>query len=236
MNAPQKIVLKLTGSILLDRTSGKLSTIHIAPIIEQIKKLRNTYQIGIVIGGSSFFRGNQQGKALGLTSWAGHTVGMLATVMNGLILKDLMVQANIATTLLSAVDFPNVVSPISQLAVETALSSGNCIIFSGGTGLPYFTTDTNAVIRALQMGASQVWKCTNVDGIYDSDPAINPHAQLLSNLSFKEALEKKLHIMDMTAFTLAQEYNLNIRILNVFKNDSLVNAAQNPNFGSLIHP
>jgi uridylate kinase len=236
MDKPTRILLKLTGTILIDKTTGKLNTQTIMHIIDQIKRLSTSYQFGIVIGGGSFFRGSVQGKSLGLTEWTGHSVGMLATVMNGLILRDLMVQQGVATSLLTATECSNVAPIISQQSITTALDAGNCIIFSGGTGVPYFTTDTNAVIRALQMDAFQLWKCTGVDGIYDSDPLTNPHACLLKTISIKQALCNRLNIMDMTALSMAQEHNLSIRILNIFNPDTLMQASQDQKVGSLIHP
>ena len=237
MHAPKKrVLLKLTGAILTDPATGHPSSSLAMHIIDQIKKLSGTHQCGIVIGGGNFFRGKTQGKQLELTSWTGHNIGMLATVMNALILKDLMTQQGINSTILSAIHCPDMAHSISQDEVAQALITQSCIIFAGGTGMPYFTTDTNSVIRSLQMGASELWKCTNVDGIYDSDPAKNPKAQLLPTLTFKQAIDNHLEIMDMTAFTLAQEHKLHIRILNIFKSDSLIHASQDPHFGSLIHP
>lgn len=235
MPAQKRIVLKLTGTIFTDPTTGSVSNRFIVPLVQQLQQLITTYQIGIVIGGGNFFRGGIHGKKLGLTPWSGHSIGMLATIMNGLILHDLLTQSDITTTLLSAFDCP-VAAPITQESVTKSLASSSCIVFAGGTGIPYFTTDTNAVIRSLQMGATELWKCTMVDGVYDSDPATNPHATLLSSITFKQALEKQLNIMDMTAFTLAQEHSLPIRILNIFKPDSLIHASQDPYYGSFIHP
>lgn len=234
MDAPERILLKLTGSILIDQTTGKLTDQHIQHVVSQIKQLSTTCQFGIVVGGGSFFRGNTQGKTLGLTPWSAHSVGMLATVMNGLILKDLMDQAGIAATLLSAVDCPHVINPITHQALARALECKDCIVFAGGTGLPYFTTDTNAVIRALQMKAHELWKGTNVDGVYDDNPVKNPHAKIVDKISFKQAIAKHLDIMDMTAFAMAQDHHLNIRVLNIFKENALIKASQNKHFGSCI--
>jgi uridylate kinase len=203
-------------------------------VIGQMKKLQSTHQFGIVVGGGNFWRGSIQGASLGMQASVGHQVGMLATMMNGLILKDLIAQQGLNPELLSAVPCPEVGASISQQAIDRALHENQVLIFSGGTGNPFFTTDTTAVLRGLQMKAHEIWKGTSVDGVYDSDPRNNPDAQFLSSISFKEALDKNLGIMDATAYALAQQHKQKIRIFNIFATEALIKAAQDSNFGSVI--
>lgn len=228
------ILLKITGEILLD-DKKELSNISIQNIAVQIKKLQPAYQFGIVIGGGNFFRGAKQGKQLGISPSVGHQIGMLGTMMNGLILKDIFEQYDIPCTLFCAVPAAEVGIPISQQAIESALAKERCPIFTGGTGNPFFTTDTTAVLRGLQINAKQVWKGTGVEGIYNKDPHQFPDAQLIKEISYQEALLEELAILDSTAFALAQRHQLPLRVFNIFEPDALLKAAHDPHFGSIVH-
>lgn len=221
-----KVLLKLTGNVL---DHGPELVEHIAAQLTQLDSV-----VGIVIGGGNFFRGARQSTDLHIKEQTGHAVGMLATVMNGLIVQDLFEQAGIATAHFSALPCDMVALPLSPQALNDALNNKQCLIFSGGTGNPYFSTDTTAVVRALQINADQVWKATKVDGIYSADPATNPSAKVLKHITYKEALTRNLGIMDTTAFTLAQEHSLPIKVFNIFKNDALIHAFNDPNYGSMI--
>lgn len=235
MQPRKTVLLKITGEIFQSPESHFLSSAKINSIACQIKRLSAYYDFGIVIGGGNFFRGNIQGKALGLSSSVGHQVGMLATVMNGLIVKDLFEQQGIRSTIFCAIPTSEVGVPISHQAIHAAQEKGECLIFTGGTGNPFFTTDTTAVLRALQMNAAEVWKGTTVDGIYSADPKKHPEAAIIKKITFKEALAHNLKIMDATAFVLAQEYKLPIRIFDIFQQDALIKAAHDSTFGSVMH-
>jgi len=234
MEHKKRILLKLTGNILRSASEQELNSGKITHIIKQIKKLKETHDFGIVIGGGNILRGDQQGKAIGLHPAVGHQVGMLATVINGLIIKDLLEQQSIPTTLLSAIVCPQICSPISQENIDHAIAHNKIIIFAGGTGAPFFTTDTNAVVRALQIGAQEIWKATDIDGIYSADPATHPDAQLLKKIKYSDAISQKLGILDTTALTLAEKYKITMRVFNVFNKDSLIKASKEETFGSLI--
>jgi len=234
MQNRKKILLKITGEIFFERTTKKLSASAIKDLANQIKQLESTHQFGIVVGGGNFFRGTQHGVALGMTPSVGHQVGMLATMMNGLILKDLFEQHGLSTSLFCAIPCPEVGSPISQQAIASALQKNNTLIFIGGTGNPFFTTDTNAVLRGLQIEASEIWKGTNVDGIYDTDPRKHENATLIKRVSYTDALTQNLGIMDAPAFALARQHGLSIRVFNIFTPDALITAAHNTDFGSLL--
>ncbi|HZW60752.1 MAG TPA: hypothetical protein VFF04_00855 [Candidatus Babeliales bacterium] len=230
----KRILLKITGEILLD-SDKKLSSVIINSVIAQIKQLLPTHQFGIVIGGGNFFRGSEYSASLGIDPAVGHQAGMLATMMNGLIIKDLFEKQEIKTELLCAIPAPGVGSPTSQQSISMALNAHATLIFTGGTGNPFFTTDTNAVLRGLQIGADEIWKGTKVDGVYDADPNKNLSAKLLKQVPYSYALEHHLAIMDATAFAMAQQYKQKIRVFNIFAEQALINAAHDQQFGSIIY-
>lgn len=234
MSIKKRILLKLTGEIFLDKTTHVLNATAINAIIAQIKYLQPHMLFGIVVGGGNFFRGNKEGRQLGLTPSVGHQIGMLATMMNGLILKDLLEQQGLSAALFCAMPSPEVGEPISQQTITLALEHNTTLVFTGGTGNPFFTTDTNAILRSLQISADEIWKATNIDGIYSADPRINPHAKRLARVTYTQALREKLGIMDMTAYALAETYRKTIRIFDVFSPNALVQAAEDKNFGSFI--
>ncbi len=234
MGSKKRILLKITGKLFTGSDGTTADSAPVSALIPHITALAKTYCIGIVIGGGNFFRGSQQGKALGITPSVAHQVGMLATLMNGLMLQDLLSQHRIASTLLSALPCPTVGDSISPQAIDRALERDEILIFGGGTGVPYVTTDTNAVVRALQMNAAQVWKCTDVDGVYTADPKKNPHAQRLASLSYEKALALRIGIMDLSALAIAQQNCLPIRVFSIQEPQALTRAAQDPHFGTLI--
>jgi uridylate kinase len=228
------VLLKLTGEIL--KANNKIiDPAGVISCAQQIKQLLNTHYIGVVIGGGNFFRGSQQGTALGIKPSVGHQIGMLATMMNGLIIKDIFEREGIASSLFCAVPAPEIGAPVSDQAISAALGKGHCIIFSGGTGNPFFSTDTTAIVRALQINASEVWKATDVDGIYDADPKKKPNASPLKKISFSAMLDDRLTIMDAPAIALAQKHSLPIRVFNLFAQNALIRAAEDTNFGSSIY-
>ena len=229
------VLLKLTGEILAPNKENLLNADLLESIAEQIKTLSDSHYFGIVIGGGNFFRGTKQGKALGMTPSVGHQVGMLATMMNGLIVKDLFEQHGLPSSLFCALPSPEVGAPVSEQAIKSALSKGHCVIFSGGTGNPFFSTDTTAILRGLQIDAAEVWKGTLVDGVYTADPKKNNDAQLLKNISYKDMLNQQLGIMDAAAIALAQQHNLLIRVFNIFDNKAILHAANDESFGSRVH-
>jgi uridylate kinase len=234
MYTKPRILLKLSGQIFVNQLTGEPDVTLVQNIALQIKKLSGEYHFGVVIGGGNFFRGNQHGKAFGLSPWSAHTTGMLATVMNGIMLRDIMNKSELDCMLVSALDCPQIALPINQQIIAEAAQKNTCVIFAGGTGNPYFTTDTNAVLRALEFGAKEVWKGTSVDGVYDKDPHIYKNAKLLPDVSYAYALENHIAVMDATAFAMAHEQNLMIRVFNIFEADAIIRATHDKTFGSSI--
>ncbi len=236
------ILLKLSGEILADHsqqeppcTEGSCSsTHHLHNLVDQLVRLTPTHRFAIVIGGGNFFRARQASNELKLRQQVADSVGMLATVMNGLMLQEYFNQHNLPSTLLSAIPLPSLAKSINQPTIDEAFASKKCIIFCGGSGNPYFTTDTTAVLRALQIGAHEVWKATNVDYIYDGDPNIDKTCKPLHLVSYQDVIQKQLKLMDLTAITLAQQHNVKIRIFNAFAPQALEEAARTPTFGSTI--
>ncbi|OGT35258.1 MAG: hypothetical protein A3F11_11210 [Gammaproteobacteria bacterium RIFCSPHIGHO2_12_FULL_37_14] len=231
-----RILLKLSGEIFLDK--NELSIKLVDSIAKQILKLQDKFYFAIVIGGGNFFRGSKDSQALNLSPAYGHYVGMLATVMNGLILSDCFQKNNLDCKMLSALPSPFICETLSQNEIENSIAQNKTIIFSGGNGTPYFSTDTTAVVRALQFGAKEVWKCTTTDGIYDKDPALYKNAKFYSKITYKEALDQRLKIMDFSAFSLAQEHSLKIRVFNIFEKNSLIKMADSmisDKFGTTVY-
>lgn len=235
METKKRILLKLTGEAFISTTNNNLNPVLVNDLFNQIKKLSTHYQFGLVIGGGNFFRGKQHGKTMGITPPVGHQIGMLATLMNGLMVKDLLEQHGVTASLFSAITCPEMASSISQQAIENALLKDQVIIFAGGTGNPFFSTDTTAVLRSLQINAHEIWKASHIDGVYSADPKKDPQAQLLKDITYQYALEHKLGIMDATAFTLAAENKQIIRVFSAFEPNALIKASEEKNFGSIIH-
>ncbi|MBY0353392.1 uridine monophosphate kinase [Candidatus Babeliales bacterium] len=229
----KRVLIKISGQ-LFDHAGAVFNKEFATALSKQLVELQKTMLFGIVIGGGNFFRGHQHGQQLGLPRSAADTVGMLATMMNGVILHNFLREAGIDALLLSALEAPQVAPSISQQTIDQALRNKQCIIFAGGTGNPFVSTDTNAIIRALQIDADQVWKATNVDAVYDADPSKNVHAKAYKQLSYQEVMSKQLKVMDSAAIALAQEHNVVIRVFDVFAPNALLNAASDQTIGSTI--
>lgn len=238
----ESVLIKLSGEFLCNPNgcnsdgcnAGGFDHKRIKDFAEQIKKLSPKNKFGIVIGGGNFFRGSKQGAQLKMHQTSADSVGMLATVMNGIILQDILHQSGLESAVLSAFAIDSMVPRINQILIDSALRENKIIIFVGGTGNPFFTTDTNAVLRALQIGATQVWKATKVDGVYSADPMVDKKAKKFKNIEYSKILENNLKIIDPTAVTLAAENNVKIRVFNIFEKDAILKASKDLNFGSTI--
>ena len=181
-NNKKSVLLKLSGELL----SGKVNSEALESIIKQIKVLKNKCNIGIVIGAGNIFRGRDGGKELNLQKSAADEIGMLATIVNARTLQAIFEKVEIPSVIYSAIECPKVAEPISQNKINLAMKISLLPIFAGGTGNPYFSTDTTSVLRALQIGADEVWKATKVGGIYAEDPIKHPNAKLFKNLTYDE--------------------------------------------------
>lgn len=221
------LLIKLSGELFSHKEA-------LSSVVTQLKTVVATCRVGIVVGGGNFFR-RATDNTQELDPVAADNIGMLATLVNGIVLQDMLRKQNINVTMLSAFECPKVATKISQSAINGVFEQQNLIIFVGGTGKPHFTTDTAAVLRGVQIEADEIWKATKVDGVYDSDPIKNEDATRYPTISYQEVLDKELKIMDKTAITLAQEKQVPIRVFNVFSPKSLVKMLEDQTFGSTIH-
>ena len=211
----RRILLKLSGEILLgDQTYGiepKLVQ-RIATEIREVKELG--VQIAIVVGGGNFFRG-VKGQAMGLGRASADYMGMLATLMNGLALQDVFETQGLYTRLISALEVRQVAEPFIRRRAVRHLEKGRVVIFSAGTGNPFFTTDTAASLRAVEIGADVLLKATKVDGVYDKDPALFPDAVKYQELTYMDVLERQLWVMDATAVSLCMDNKLPVKVFSI---------------------
>lgn len=227
----QRILLKMSGELFLEKNQE-----YVTPLVDQLCKLSTLCTLGIVIGGGNFFRGKHDSKRLGMCESAGHEIGMLATLMNGRILQNLLNKKGAQTSLMSSFSCPFIADEISSRGISKAVKHNRIMIFAGGSGNPFMSTDTTAVIRALQMNAPIIWKATKVDGIYDRDPLKDGAAHFIEKMSLEEALFKKIEVLDKTALTLAAENHRSIRVFNLFKPNALLDAFNNIHtYGSTLY-
>ena len=230
------VLLKLSGEALMGENSFGISPEIIDQIVLEIKKiLEKNIQLAIVIGGGNIFRGISLGDQ-GMTRATGDYMGMLATIMNSLALEDAFNKNNIVTRVQSAININQIVEPYVRAKSLQYLMENKVVIFSGGTGNPFFTTDTAAALRASEIDADIMIKATKVDGIYTDDPNKNNKAKKLDKVSFDEVISKRLRIMDATAFTLCREQRMPVGVINIFKPNSLYNFIIDQNFtdGTLV--
>jgi uridylate kinase len=231
----KRILLKLSGEAL----QGKNKTTNIDPAVleqysEEIKLIREKgVEIAIVIGGGNIFRGGQA-EALGIDRVQGDYMGMLATVVNGMALQSALERHGMYTRLMSGIKMEQVCEPFIRRRAIRHLEKGRIVIFGAGIGNPYFTTDSTAALRAIETQSNVVLKGTRVDGVYTADPEKVPTATRYKNLSFQEAYEKNLNIMDMTAFTLCQENKLPIIVFDMNKKGNLLKVVNGDEAGTLI--
>ena len=231
----KRILLKLSGEAL----QGSSKSTNIDPaVLEQycaeIKQVKDAgIQLSIVIGGGNIFRGGQAG-ALGIDRVQGDYMGMLATVINAMALQSALERHGMYTRLMSGIKMEQVCEPFIRRRAIRHLEKGRIVIFGAGIGNPYFTTDSTASLRAVELQADVVLKGTRVDGVYTKDPEKFPDAVRYNKLSFQEAYEKNLNIMDMTAFTLCMENNLPIIVFDMNKKGNLLRVVKGEDAGTLI--
>jgi uridylate kinase len=213
--AYRRILLKLSGEALMGEEGFGIDPKVLDRMAQEIKELVELgIQVAIVIGGGNIFRGEGLAKA-GMNRVVGDHMGMLATVMNGLAMRDALHRAFVNARLMSAIPLNGVCDNYSWAEAISLLKSGRVVIFSAGTGNPFFTTDSAACLRGIEIEADAVLKATKVDGVYSADPVKDPTATLYSKLSYTEVLEKELKVMDLAAFTLARDHNMQIRVFNM---------------------
>src|ERR1700746_2293965 len=216
-----RILLKLSGEALGGESGVSISPAAVHNMAEQIREVRELgVQVVIVIGGGNIFRG-LPGSERGIERATGDYMGMLATVINSLALQDALEKIGVATRVQSAISMAQVAEPFIRRRAVRHLEKSRVVIFGGGTGNPYFSTDTAAALRANEIGAEVILKATKVDGIYDSDPKKNPKAKRFTQITYLHALQKQLKVMDSTAFSLCMDNKMPIVVFNFFRPHNL---------------
>jgi uridylate kinase len=230
----KRILLKLSGEALLGKKSYGMDPDILSQYAKEIKLVAEKgVQVAIVIGGGNIYRGMESSNS-GIDRVQGDYMGMLATVINGMALQSALEKNGMYTRLLSGIKIEQVCEPFIRRRAIRHLEKGRIVIFGAGTGNPYFTTDSAASLRAIEIEADAVLKGTRVDGIYSSDPEKDPKAVRYSRISFTEVYEKGLQIMDMTAFTLCKENGLPIIVFDMNKNGNLAKIIEGEDIGTLV--
>ena len=230
----KRILLKLSGEALLGDRSYGIDPKRIAQYAKDIKSILDLgVEVAIVIGGGNIFRG-VSAASNGIDRVQGDYMGMLATVINGMALQSSLEEEKIETRLQTAIKIEAVAEPYIKRKAVRHLEKKRVVIFGGGTGNPFFTTDSAAVLRAIEVSADVILKGTRVDGVYDSDPEKNEKAVKFDFISFSDVIGKNLKVMDSTAFTLSQENNLPIIVFNMNKPGNLLNVIKGDKIGTLI--
>ncbi len=230
----KRILLKLSGEALIGEQGFGIDQKLLKQYAEEIRDAHNKgVQIAIVIGGGNIFRG-VQGESGGIDRVHGDYMGMLATVINSMAIQSALEQLDVRTRLLTAIKMEQIAEPFIQRRALRHLQKGRVVIFGAGTGNPYFTTDTAASLRAIEIKADVILKGTRVDGIYTSDPEKDKTATKYDSISFKEVYKKELNVMDMTAFTLCNENNLPIIVFDMNKKGNLSKIVDGNKVGTLV--
>ncbi len=230
----QRILLKLSGEALMGEGNFGIDPEVIARVAKEIKDLTNTgAQVALVIGGGNIFRGAGLAQG-GLDRVTGDHMGMLATVMNGLAMKDALQKSGQKARVMSALAIDQVCDPYLRDQAVDYLEQGQVVILSAGTGSPFFTTDTAASLRAIEIGAQLLIKATKVNGVYSSDPVTNPDAEFYSHLSYDRVLREDLKVMDSTAIMLCRDHNMPLRVMNINNKGAIMRLMQGEEVGSLV--
>mgnify|MGYP000362523844 FL=1 len=230
----KRILLKLSGEALLGERQYGIDPVRISQYAQEIKKATNLgVEIAVVIGGGNIFRG-VSAASNGMDRVQADYMGMLATVINGLALQSALEEENVPTRLQTAIKIEAVAEAYIKRKAVRHLEKKRVVIFGAGTGNPFFTTDSAAVLRAIEVNADVILKGTRVDGIYDSDPEKNKNATQYDSISFESVLRKNLKVMDSTAFTLSQENNLPIIVFNMNKQGNLLKIISGEKIGTIV--
>ncbi len=230
----KRILLKLSGEALMGTENFGIDPKVLDRMALEIGQLIGIgVQVGLVVGGGNLFRGASL-SAAGMDRVTGDHMGMLATVMNSLALRDSLERSNIQTRVMSAITMNGVTEHYDHRKAMRYLAGGDVVIFSAGTGNPFFTTDTAACLRGIEVGADVVLKATKVDGVYDRDPMKDPNAERFDSLTYDQVLDLKLGVMDLTAICLIRDHKMPLRVFNMNKPGALLNAVVGSSEGTLI--
>lgn len=231
----KRVLLKFSGEVLRDAASGEcISSSVVARMASQVRQAVSMgCEIAIVLGGGNIFRG-ATGEMAGIDRTSGDYMGMLSTIINALALQNGLEKCGVPTRVMSALDMPRVAEPFILRRALRHLEKGRVIILAGGTGNPYFSTDTAAALRASEIGADAIFKATKVDGVYTADPTKDRSAKRYARLSYRTALDARLKVMDSTAFALCMENSVPILVFDFFDQGALEKALQGEPTGTLV--
>jgi len=230
----RRILVKLSGEALMGEGDYGIDPAFLRRLATEIRSVCEAgVEIGLVVGGGNLFRGAGLARA-GMDRVTGDHMGMLATVMNALALQDALESMNVPTRVMSAVRINQVCEDYIRRRAVRHLEKGRVIIFAAGTGNPFFTTDTAASLRAVEIDARLLLKATKVDGIYDSDPILNPAAKRYDRLTYDQVLDQRLGVMDQTAIVLCRDHRLPLRVMNLNESGALVRIARGEDVGTLV--
>lgn len=232
----KRILLKLSGEALQNKDTGLgIDPVIVRQIAFRLKTIaRHGAQIALVVGGGNIFRGTS-GAARGITRTTGDYMGMLATILNGLALQDALEKVGLRTRLQTSIEMRQIAEPFIVRRAVRHLEKGRVVIFAGGTGNPYFSTDTAAALRASEIQADVLLKATKVDGVYTADPHKNPKARRYTSLTYDEALKRSLKVMDGAAFALCKDNRIPIIVFNFFRRGSIEGVVAGRRIGTLVH-
>ena len=232
----KRILLKLSGEVLGNKETGEcIDPKNLAFMAERVKKIHAMgCEVGIVLGGGNIFRG-LTGASKGVNRVTGDSMGMLATIINALAMMNALESIGVPTRVMTAIEMPKLAEPFIQRRALRHFEKGRVVIFGGGTGNPYFSTDSAAALKASEIGADALLKATKVDGIYTADPKKDPTATMFDEITFDDALRSNLKVMDATAFALCREQGLPIKVFNINKKGALRRVVMGENEGTLVH-
>ncbi len=234
VSAYRRVLLKLSGEALMGSDAYGINRDMLTRVASEIKTVAATgVQLALVIGGGNIFRGVAQ-SAQGMDRASADYMGMLATVMNSLAMQDALEKLQVPVRVQSALRIDPVVEPYVRKRAVHHLEKGRILIFAAGTGNPFFTTDTAAALRGMEIGADVVLKATKVDGVYDRDPAKHPDAKRFETISYGEVLEKRLGVMDATSIALCRDQNMPLRVFSIHKPGNLLMVCRGENVGTLV--
>ena len=231
----RRILLKLSGEVLGSKETGDcIDPAKLAFMAERVKKVHAMgCEVGIVLGGGNIFRG-LSGEGRGVNRVTGDSMGMLATIINALAMMDALEAAGVPTRVMTAIEMPKLAEPFIQRRALRHLEKGRVVIFGGGTGNPYFSTDSAAALKASEIGADALLKATKVDGIYTADPKKDPKAKKYATLKYETALEKRLKVMDSAAFALCMDNNIPIVVFDFFDPNALEGVVAGKTVGTIV--
>ena len=230
----KRVLLKMSGEALMGQGEKSIDPIMLGRLTQEIREVYELgVQIAIVIGGGNFFRGAQLSQ-VGIGRVTGDYMGMLATVMNSLALRDALERSDMPCRVLSAIPMGGIVDHFDCRKAIHHLQEGRIVLFAGGTGNPFVTTDSAASLRGIEIEADVVLKATNVDGVYSEDPRRHPDAVMYQRITFQEALSKELAVMDLAAFCQARDYDMPLRVFNIHKPGALLRVIQGENEGTAV--